>query len=124
MNARVFPTMREAIHHAATRSGRSMKEIAAELDWSPTALSLTTTLGEDNARPFPADDAHLIKLQLLTGDYSPLATMADKLGYELVPKRDRTAEIAVELKREVVALGGKVEQLLLGLDHGSGAKKR
>ncbi len=115
MNGRVFPTLREAIHHTATRSGRSMKEIAAELDWSPTMLSFVTTLGEDNAKTFPLDN-RLIRLMEFTGDISPLMTLADKLGYDLTPKRDQTAQIVEAFRSEVADLNRRMEQLLLNLE--------
>jgi hypothetical protein len=124
MNGRVFATMRDAINHAATRSGKSQKEIAGELDWSPTMLSLATTLGEENARPFPCDDAHLVRMMAYTGDHSPLLTLADKLGYELVPRRDRTAEMVAALTQTVQGVQKTLEQLSLGLDGGQGSKRK
>ena len=123
MRARVFPTLREAIHHTATRSGKSMKEIAAELDWSPTMLSFVTTLGEDNQRGFPVDEAHLVRLMTFTEDYSPLATLADKLGFELVPKRERTAEEVSALRQDLAAFGKRIEQLSLDLGQGRKAHR-
>lgn len=98
MRRKVFGTIREAIHATATANG-SMKTLAAELDWSPSELSRRTTLGDDNALSFPADD-RLVKIQRLTGDHSILLTMAEALGYEVRPKQDRLPEILDQIQRK------------------------
>ena len=108
----IFPTLREAIHHTTTRSGIPMKQIAAELDWSPSMLSFATTLGQENVKAFPADDAHLVKLMEVTGDDSILATLAFKRGYELVPKRDRMPEVLAGLHEDFKSLGEKLQMVL------------
>lgn len=112
MTGRVYPTVREAINATATRATVPMKAIAVELDWSPSELSMRTTLGDDNARVFPADDAHLVKLIEVTGDDSILRTLADRLGYELVVKRDRMPEKLAELREELAAMNKKMQLLL------------
>jgi hypothetical protein len=89
-----------------------MKAIAAELDWSPSQLSMATTLGDDNARPFPADDAHLVKLCRVTGDHSVLYTLADLLGYEVQPRADTTPKLLSELQTELRALMPKFQMVL------------
>lgn len=112
MHAKVFPSLRDAIHATATKGTPPMKALASELDWSPSELSMRTTLGDDNARPFPADDAHLVRLMQITGDHSILATLADKLGYELMPKRDRIPEIVSGLRDDFLALNRKFQLVL------------
>lgn len=112
MSGFVFASLREAIHATATRAPVPMKALAIELDWSPSELSMRTTLGEDNARAFPADDAHLLKLMQVTGDHSVLLTLADKLGYELVTKRDRVPEIVEQVRGQLVDLTKQVQLLL------------
>ncbi len=111
MEGKAFGSLREAIHHTATRGGRSRKEIAAELDYSPSDLSMRTTLGEENARPFPADD-RLIKLQQLTGDHSILATMAEALGFDLQPKQERVPELVAQLAQEAKRLNESIQLVL------------
>lgn len=111
MPGKAFGSLREAIHDTATRSPRPMKELAAELDYSPSDLSMRTTLGEENSRPFPADD-RLIKIQQLTGDHSILATMADALGYELHPKRERMPELVAHLADEAKRLTESIQLVL------------
>lgn len=110
MKAKPFPTLREAIHHTATASGIPMKAVAADLDLSPSELSMRTTLGEDG-RAFPADK--LIRLQELTGDVSILLTMADRLGYEIRPKRDRLPEMIASTGQQVAELIRTFEQMKL-----------
>lgn len=109
---RVFLTVREALHATATSGKISMKALAGELDWSPSELSMRTTLGGDSARPFPADDDHLVRLMKITGDFSVLATVADLCGYELAPKKERQAEMIVELQRDAKQLGQRIQMLL------------
>ena len=48
IKGRAFRSLREAVHHTATQNG-PMKNIASDLDWSPSELCLRTTLGTDNA---------------------------------------------------------------------------
>jgi len=124
-NPRVFPTLREAIHATATSGRLPMKALASELDWSPSELSMRTTLGGESARPFPANDDQdrLVRLQRVTADVSILATMADLLGYEIVEKRDRTPERVAALVAEVQALNRRVEQLVLPTMPGPGRRK-
>lgn len=123
MNARVFGSLREAIHATATSAKQPMKVLAAELDWSPSELSHRTTLGGDAIRPFPADDEHLIKLMRVTGDYSPLATIADLCGFEIAPKKDRWPELVTELKQEAQRLSDRI-QLVLDLKVDGQGRKR
>ena len=120
----MFPTLREAIHATATGARQPMKALAADLDWSPSELSMRTTLGGDNGRTFPASDEHLIRLMRVTGDYSILYTIAELTGYEVQPKRDRMPEIAMQLRGELADVNRRVEQLLLNLDPGPGGRKR
>lgn len=124
-NGQVFQSLREAIHHTFTRSKVPMKALAAEMDWSPSQLSMATTLGEENARPFPADDEHLIKGQKLTGDYSILLTMADLLGCEVRLKQDSTPELLAEVKQEIRLLMPKIQMILeIGNNADAGKDKR
>lgn len=105
-----FGSIREAIHHTATASGVPMKSLAADLDLSPSNLSMRTTLGADGI-PFPADD-RLIRLQQLTGDHSILITMAAALGYELHPKQERLPELVAALVAEHRRLNESVQLVL------------
>jgi hypothetical protein len=115
MTPRIYRSVREAIQMTATSSPRPMKAIAADLDWSPSDLAHRTALGGDSTRPFPADDEHLIGLMRATNDYSILATLADLCGYELTPKRERTAELLVEVQADLVRTQQRMEQLSLDL---------
>jgi hypothetical protein len=110
--SRVFPSLRESIHATATTGKLSMKALAAELDYSPSELSMRTTLGGDSARAFPCDDEHLVKLMRITQDFSVLFTMADLCGFELQPKKERIAEMVAELQRTVETLGPRMQMLL------------
>jgi sugar phosphate isomerase/epimerase len=110
--SRVFPTIREAIHATATNGTLSMKHLAAELDYSPSELSMRTTLGGDSARPFPADDDHLVRLMKAMQDYSVLLTLADLCGFELQPKKERVAEMVQELQRDLANFVPRVQMLL------------
>ncbi len=110
--SRVFPSVREAVHGTATGAAQPMKALAAELDWSPSELSMRTTLGGDSGRAFPCDDEHLIKLMRLTQDYSVLFTLADLCGFELQPKKERIAEMVQELQRDVANFLPRVQMLL------------
>lgn len=124
MKGRVCSSLREAIHETVTQAGMPMKALAAELDWSPSHLSMMTTLGEENARPFPADDAHLIRMMRVTNNLSVLLTMADLLGFEVSPKRDAVPAMVAELKEELRRLVPKI-QMVLDLDLAeNGNKKR
>lgn len=111
MKGRPFLTLRESIHSTATMNG-PMKELAPQLDWSPSELSMRVTLGGDSARPFPADDEHLIQIQRITGDYSILFTMAELLGYELQPKKDRWPELVKHLQADVQDLTKRLQLVL------------
>ena len=110
MKGQTFEGIREAIHHTATASGVPMKSLAADLDLSPSNLSMRTTLGTDGI-PFPADD-RLIKLQQLTGDHSILSTMDEALGYELHPKQERLPELVASLIAEHKRLNESVQLVL------------
>jgi len=113
IKGQTFPTLREAVHHTATQNG-PMKIIAAELDWSPSDLCLRTTLGTDNARPFPLDDPleRAIRIQQVTGDHSILATMADRLGFEVRPKQDRMPELVQNLAEQAKKLTAAIQLVL------------
>lgn len=110
MKHQVFGTVREAIHHTATASGVPMKALAADLDLSPSNLSMRTTLGTDGI-PFPADD-RLVLLQKLTGDCSILSTMAASLGFELHPLQERLPELVAQLVAEHKRLSESVQLVL------------
>lgn len=105
------PTLREAIHTTATCGTVPMKMLAAELDLSPSNLSMRTTLGADGI-PFPADE-RLIRMQQVTGDLSILLTMAEALGCEVHPKRDHLPEILESIATKQADLARSVEQLRL-----------
>jgi hypothetical protein len=111
MRAKAFRSIREAIHHTASASGVPMKALAADLDYSPSDLSMRVTLS-DEGRPFPADD-RLIRLQQLTGDHSILATMADALGYELKLKADRYPEMLQHVASSLEHITKEFSQLRL-----------
>lgn len=100
----VCATLREAINMTAVRARVPMKALAAELDWSPSELSMRTTLGGDSARSFPADDDHLVKLMIVTQDFSILATLADLCGYEVRPKESRMPEMIASLQADIAKL--------------------
>src|SRR5574337_1239039 len=112
MTGRVYGSLREALHATATGAKLPMKALAAELDWSPSELSMRTTLGGDNGRAFPADDEHLIRIQRVTEDASVLYTMADLLGFELLPKRERTAELLAQVQRDLRQLMPRMQMVL------------
>jgi len=125
VTGRVYGSLRDALHATATGARVPMKALAAELDWSPSELSMRTTLGGDNGRAFPADDEHLIKLQRVTEDVSVLYTMAELLGFEVVPKRERTAELLVQVQRDLRELMPRIQMVLnIGVEPpGKGAKR-
>lgn len=110
MANKTFRSLREAIYHTASQSGVPMKSLAADLDYSPSDLSMRVTLSEEG-RPFPADD-RLIKIQQLTGNHSILATMAEALGYELHPKRERMPELVQALAAEAKRLNESIQLVL------------
>jgi len=108
----VYPTLREAIHHTYSNCP-DKKPLAANLDWSPSELSQRTTLGAEG-RPFPADDPaeRLIGLMRETGNFSYLATLAEKCGFEISPKRDRLPELVAALVAEHKRLNDSVQLIL------------
>lgn len=118
MTHQVYESVREAIYYTVAKARMPMKALAAELDWSPSQLSMATTLGEDNARPFPADDAHLVRLMRVTGDHSVLHTLASLLGYELRPRAEAVPALLQEVQQEIRRLAPKM-QLLLDLGAGT-----
>lgn len=109
---RAFPSMREAIHATATTGPLSMKDLAAELDWAPSELSMRTTLGGESSRAFPADDGRLVTMMRTQGNFSPLATLAAACGFDLAPKKERQAEMIVALQRDAKELGQRIQLLL------------
>jgi hypothetical protein len=109
MNGQIFPSIREAIHHTATASGIPMKSLAADLDYSPTEMSMRTTLGTEG-REFPA--SKLVKLQKLTKNVSILMTEADQLGYELRPKQDRLPDMLQQIQDTQKRLAEAVQLVL------------
>jgi len=114
IRGQAFRTLREAVHHTATQNG-PMKNIASDLDWSPSELCLRSTLGTDNARPFPLDDPteRAVTLQQMTGDYSILLTMAEKLGFELKLKADRYPEMLQHVATSLEHITKEFSQLRL-----------
>lgn len=113
---RVFSTLRDAINFTVYQSGKPLKEIAAELDWSPSQLSMAATLGDDNARAFPLDDAHLLKLIRVTGNPSILHTLADLCGFDPASLRPKVVDVAREIaeaRRAIEAGAARLEQLTL-----------
>ena len=121
-SGRIFPTLREALHATATGAKLPMKQLPAELDWSPSEFSMRTTLGGESARVFPADDDHLVRLMRVTGDFSILATLAELCGFELQPKKERLGELLVEVRAELSRTQAKMHQLALELDEAGGGK--
>lgn len=104
-DSRPYRTLRESIHHAAHGFSGGMKALAMELDFAPSALSMATVISEgENARPFPAEK--LIELCRITGNTSPLHTLAEALGYE-VRRRDDLHAIAADLDRHARSLRGE-----------------
>lgn len=121
MTGRALGSLREAIHKTATGSGIPMKQLAAELDWSPSELSHRTTLGGESLKPFPADDDHLVKIQAVTGDASILFTMCELLGYEAPRLKERDIpKMVQEAKATAAEAVKKLQQLVLELDKGKG----
>lgn len=117
---RVYPSVREAIHAVATTGPLSMKLLAPELDWSPSELSMRSTLGGDRLRSFPIDDGRITKLMKAQGDFSPLATLADDCGFELRTKERDVPKLVKEAKASVGEALKKFQQLLLELDETKG----
>lgn len=111
MKGQVFRSIPEAIHHTYA-DHPDKKTLSADLDYSPSNLSQRTNLAEDPQYPFPATD-RLIRLQELTGDFSILLTMADRLGFEVHPKRDHLPEILRGIQETQQELGRKIQQLEL-----------
>lgn len=92
--------MREAVYQCC-HGASSMKELAADLDLAPSTLSAMTLLGEgDHVRSFPSEK--LAELCRITGNASPLFTLADMLGYAVIRREDLDA-----LDRHVRALRGE-----------------
>lgn len=116
----VYASLREAIHGTATRSTKPLREIAPLLDWSPFELSMRITLGGDSARPFPMDEEHLLRLMQVTNDYSILATLADRCGYELQPKKDRLGAVLAGIQEQLKQTQDQVRQLSLELGETKG----
>jgi hypothetical protein len=111
--SRIFSSLRDAVHSTATTGKLSMKGLAAEIDYSPSELSMRITLGGDSARPFPCDEDHLVKMMKVQEDYSILFTLADQCGFELQPKKERLAEMVMEMRRSIEQLIPRAEQILL-----------
>lgn len=109
--SRVFPSLREAIHSAATTGRLSMKTLAAELDYSPSELSMRTTLGGDSSRVFPFED-RLVTMMKAQNDFSPLFTLADLCGFELQPKKERVHEMVQELQRDLASFIPRAQMVL------------
>lgn len=115
----MFPSIREALHATATGARQPMKVLAADLDYSPSELSMRTTLGGDSARTFPLDDEHAVRIQQITGDHSVLYTMCDKLGYDPPRAKDRdVTKMVAEARASVTEAVKKFQQLALELDKG------
>lgn len=87
-----------------------MKALAAELDYSPSDLSMRTTLGDDG-RGFPADK--LIRLMEATNNFSVLYTLAEALGFEVHQKRDHLPEILESIASKQADLSRQFDQLKL-----------
>lgn len=125
---KVFPSLREALHHTATSGVVPMKALAAELDWSPSQLSMATTLGTENPRTFPADDEHLLRLIQRTGDHSFLLTLADLLHCEVRPKVVDVPGLLQDVQREIRVIAPKLQMVLdMALPNGptpGGARRR
>jgi hypothetical protein len=96
MKPTIYPSLREAIYYTVARSKLSTAALAAELGWTPSQLSRHTSLDGASALPFPCDE-RLVKLMQITGDHSILYTMADLLGYDVVPKAERLPEMLADL---------------------------
>jgi len=123
MTGRVYPSVRDAIFATAHSGTPPMQDLARDLDWSKSEMSMHTMPEGPTARAFPCDDDHLVKLMRLTGDFSILMTLAHACGFELVPRRERTAEEVAALRADLQAFGKRMEQLSLGLAPAPGRKK-
>lgn len=112
VDTEIHRTLRDAIHHTYANHPEK-KTLAADLDWSPSELSQRTTLGAEG-RSFPADDAleRIIILMRETGDYSYLATLADKCGWELRAKQERMPELLDHLAAETKRLNESIQLVL------------
>jgi len=113
---RVYASIREAVHAVASTGRLSMKQLAPELDWSPSELSMRTTLGGDRMRMFPLDDGRLVKMMKAQDDYSPLATLANDCGFELRAKERDVTKMVADAKASVSEAVKKFQQLILELD--------
>lgn len=101
-----------------------MKMLAAALDYSPSELSMRTTLGGDSARPYPADDEHLLKIMQETGDHSFLLTLCSLLGYEPpAPKKERIGELVQQLEGDLRRVESGMQQLRLAFGDEKGKKR-
>lgn len=112
MKGKVCGSLKESVHASATATGMALKAVAAELDWSPSELSMRIALWGDNARAFPCDDEHLVKMLRVTGDHSVLFTLADLLGYECKPKTENFGELLQDVHSQAKALMPKLQLVL------------
>ncbi len=121
-SGKICHTLREAIHHTYLNSRRPAKELAGELDWAPSELSLRTSLGE-NARPFPADDEkeRIVIIMRESGDYSYLLTLCEKCGFEAPRVKEVYFPAMLEdFKRDVMP---RIQQVFEFLREEAGGRK-
>lgn len=121
-HGRVFVTLRDAINATASGSKMPMKQLAGELDWSPSELSMRIALSGESARAFPADDEHLVKLMRVTGDHSIVYTLAALLGYDLEPKKERIGELLLQVQQQIKSAQDQMKQLSLELGETKGRR--
>ncbi len=88
-----FNMIHDALNKTVYGSGKSLKEIAYELDYSPSELSRRCNHAEKIV--FPLDKVP--DLMRITGNYTILKVLANQSGYELKEKEISLAEIGLEI---------------------------
>ena len=84
----------DALNKTVYGSDKSLKEIAYELDYSPSELS--RRCNHEDKIVFPLDK--LPDLMRITSNYTILEVLAEQSGYELKAKEISLAEIGLEIR--------------------------
>lgn len=91
---RILTMLHDALNQTVYGSNKSLKEIAYELDYSPSELS--RRCNHDEKIVFPLEKVP--DLMRITGNYAILQVLAEQSGYELKEKEISLAEVGLEIR--------------------------
>ncbi|WP_435310661.1 hypothetical protein [Primorskyibacter sedentarius] len=96
-----FPNFRECVHASVYNSGKQLKAVAADLDYSPSKLSRMLADNPDDPLNFPID--RFPELVAATGDLRPIFWLVERFLEDSDAKRKRAADQLMSMLPQIQA---------------------